>query len=82
VQHEPTSCDRRPCGTGCVLSRGMGGEVMDPKLKADLIEALEECAEYFANREDADHDGERYIPNKEMRLHQTILEIEARLDRA
>lgn len=35
----------------------------------ELIAALEECAEYFDNKADADHDYETgYIPNKEMRL--------------
>ncbi len=34
-----------------------------------LVEALEECAEYFDNKADADHDYETgYIPNTEMRL--------------
>lgn len=35
---------------------------------------LEEALEYFADREDADHNGERYVPNKEMRLASQIRE--------
>jgi len=34
----------------------------------ELIELLEEIREYFDDRADADHDGERFIANKEMRL--------------
>lgn len=34
----------------------------------DLIEALEQCDEYFDNRADADCDQDGYIPNKEMQL--------------
>jgi hypothetical protein len=47
----------------------------------ELDQVLEDCAEYFADREDADHDGERYIPNKAMRLRQSIIEVQAKLER-
>lgn len=30
--------------------------------------ALEECVDYFDDRADCDHDGERFIPNAEMTL--------------
>jgi hypothetical protein len=39
--------------------------------KADIRElaaALQECADYFDNRADADHDGEGFVPNEEMKL--------------
>lgn len=35
---------------------------------ARQIEALEEAHDYFDNLSDADHDGERFIPNAEMSL--------------
>lgn len=31
-----------------------------------LLESALDALEYFEQREDADHDGERFIPNKEM----------------
>lgn len=37
-------------------------------LSADVIDALEECQEYFDNRADADCDQDGFIPNKEMIL--------------
>ena len=37
-----------------------------------LENALYECAEYFENRADADHDETGFVPNVEMRLLQTI----------
>jgi hypothetical protein len=37
--------------------------------KAERLEIfLDELSEYLSDRADADHDGERYIGNKEMRL--------------
>lgn len=38
----------------------------------DLLEALEQCEEYFDNRADADCDQDGYIPNKEMQLLQVV----------
>ena len=38
----------------------------------DLLEALQECEEYFDNRADADCDQDGYVPNKEMRLLQVV----------
>lgn len=35
---------------------------------------IDEVYEYFYDRADADHDGERYLPNKEMRLMVDLLE--------
>jgi hypothetical protein len=40
----------------------------------DLVEVLEECAEYFDGRADADHDETGFVPNKEMRLLTLIQE--------
>jgi hypothetical protein len=34
----------------------------------DLLEALQECEEYFDNRADADCDQDGFIPNEEMKL--------------
>lgn len=34
----------------------------------ELLEVLHECWEYFDNRSDADHDGDGFVPNAEMRL--------------
>jgi len=34
----------------------------------ELRKALGECEEYFDGRADADHNGERFIPNSEMSL--------------
>lgn len=47
-------------------------------LRKQLIELkiLSEVAEYFASREDADHNGERYVPNTEMRLLQDVQQAE------
>ena len=33
-----------------------------------MTSALNECAEYFEPRQDADHDGDHFIANEEMRL--------------
>jgi hypothetical protein len=33
-----------------------------------LLEALKECQSYFDNIADADHNGENFVPNKEMQL--------------
>lgn len=40
----------------------------------DLLEALQECEDYFDNRADADCDQDGYIPNKEMLLLQVVRE--------
>lgn len=42
---------------------------------------LEELEEYFSEREDADCEGDppRYVPNREMRLHQSVREIRSAL---
>jgi hypothetical protein len=37
-----------------------------------LREALLECRDYFSDRADADHNGERFIPNSAMRMLQMI----------
>ena len=34
----------------------------------DLLEALDQCEDYFDNRADADHDEYGFVPNEEMRL--------------
>jgi hypothetical protein len=34
----------------------------------ELSEVLEECRGYFDNRSDAEHDGDGFVPNAEMRL--------------
>lgn len=34
----------------------------------EILEVLNECFEYFENRSDADHDGDGFVPNAEMRL--------------
>jgi hypothetical protein len=39
-----------------------------------LIDALQECEEYFDNHADADHNGERYIPNNAMKMLTTVRE--------
>jgi hypothetical protein len=42
---------------------------MTPELmKAEILEVLNECWEYFDNRADADCDQDGFIPNAEMRL--------------
>jgi hypothetical protein len=38
----------------------------------DLLEALKECEEYFDQRADADHNGERYVGNAEMKMLTTV----------
>jgi hypothetical protein len=35
---------------------------------AEILEVLNECWEYFDNKSDADHDGDGFVPNAEMRL--------------
>lgn len=42
--------------------------------RADLIEALQECEDYFDQRSDADCDQDGYIPNEEMKLLQVVRE--------
>ncbi len=37
-----------------------------------LWEVLADCLEYFDERADADHDGERFIANKELTLYGAI----------
>jgi hypothetical protein len=36
-------------------------------------EVFQTIIDYFDNRADADHDGERFIPNEEMRLRDMLL---------
>jgi hypothetical protein len=38
----------------------------------ELLEALQECEEYFDNRADADHDETGFVPNEEMKLLTTV----------
>jgi hypothetical protein len=35
---------------------------------AEVEELVNDLREYLSDREDADHNGERFIPNEEMRL--------------
>ena len=44
-----------------------------------LIEALQSAREYFDNLSDADHDGDGFVPNAEMRL---VSEIDEALAKA
>lgn len=37
-----------------------------------LLEALQECKDYFMDKADADYEGESYVPNKEMRIAVSI----------
>lgn len=53
--------------TDCQLDRAQQRE-------RKLRTVLEEALEYFEDRQDADHNGERFVPNKEMRMAQTIRE--------
>lgn len=41
---------------------------------AQLESALETALEYFADREDADHNGQRFVGNKEMKIAQELRE--------
>jgi hypothetical protein len=45
-----------------------------------LLETLHEAEEYFDDRADADHDGERHLPNKEMRLLSLIRDAIAKAE--
>ena len=44
----------------------------------DLLEALKECEEYFDQRADADHNGERYVGNAEMKMLTVVRDAIAR----
>lgn len=37
-----------------------------------LVEVLEQCREYFADRADADHNGERFVANPAMQLQMAV----------
>lgn len=41
----------------------------------EMIAVLEECEEYFDNRQDADHNGENFVPNTEMKLLAMIIDV-------
>ncbi len=43
-----------------------------------IIDALEECEEYFDQRADADYEDERYVGNKEMNLLTVVREAIAK----
>jgi hypothetical protein len=67
--------------------RGQGYMAPDPEGQANahliaaaptMYEVLEECAEFFFERADADHNGERYVPNKDMKLLATVTAALAR----
>lgn len=40
----------------------------------DLSMAVDAVLEYLEDRMDADHDGERYVPNEAMQLHTQLSE--------
>lgn len=44
-------------------------------MSENLKELLEELHEYMANKSDADHDGEKFLPNSEMKLAGCIEEV-------
>ena len=51
------------------------GELSDAHKRIDALQAvLDDVLEYMDQRADADHDGDRFVPNEEMRL---MLAIEA-----
>ena len=59
---------------------------MTDKLKSELAlelqdikDTLEEVQDYFSNKSDADHDGEGYIPNEEMRMENKLDRIQGLL---
>lgn len=49
-------------------------------MKEELKDILIKCLEYFEDREDADHDGDGYVPNEEMILAEEIREQLIKLD--
>lgn len=57
------------------LTDAVTQEVKMRDLARELRDALQEDLEFFADREDADHDGQRFIGNDEMQRAQTIREI-------
>jgi len=42
---------------------------------------IERLKEYFDDRMDADHDGERFVPNEEMRMYNLVEELEELLNK-
>lgn len=38
------------------------------KTIAEIINTLNDCQDYFDDKADADHDGEGFVANKEMKL--------------
>ena len=53
----------------------MSDELSDAQKRIDALQAvLDDVLEYMDQRADADHDGDRFVPNEEMRL---MLAIEA-----
>lgn len=46
-----------------------------------IEEVLERALEYFEHREDADHNGDRYVPNDEMILATDIRQLLFQLER-
>lgn len=49
--------------------------------KEELIELLEEIREYFDDRSDADHDGERFVANQEMKMMDLVDNVIAKIRR-
>ena len=43
-------------------------------IRADII--LDRLSEYFEGKMDADHDGERFVPNEEMKLSLQIEDLQ------
>jgi hypothetical protein len=56
---------------------------MNDKLRADLEQVLIDCSEYFADRADADCEGDplEFVPNAEMRLQTQVDDVLARLEK-
>lgn len=51
-------------------------------MSENLKELLQELHEYMDNKSDADHDGEKFLPNSEMKLAGRIEEVLNQLQEA
>lgn len=48
----------------------------------DISDVLTELLEYMEDRQDADHDGENFVPNKEMKFAMDIRQVLFQIERS
>jgi hypothetical protein len=76
MKHEPTGTNLFDAVQAEAMVRHMVEGL--PSVAPEVLEALQQCEDYFDNKADADCDQDGFIPNDEMRLLSAVREALAK----